>query len=61
MKKTPNKSRKSAPERKMDMAEHDSRVKALGMTERATKMAVRILIALVPVILIILWFIKAVK
>ncbi len=43
------------------MADHDVRVKALGMSERATRTVIRLLIFLVPLIIVIVWFIKAVK
>jgi hypothetical protein len=62
MKKTRSNKTSKAPERKIDMAEHGYRVKTLGLSERVVKRAIRILILLVvPVVLVILWFIKAAK
>jgi hypothetical protein len=61
MKKTRVKKTKKVSERKIDMAEHDYRVKALGMSERAARTLIRVLIFLVPLIIVIAWFIKAVK
>jgi hypothetical protein len=48
-------------ERNIDMAEHGYRVKALGLSDRAIKKMIRIAVLLVPVALIVFWFIKAVK
>jgi hypothetical protein len=60
MKKTLKKKSK-VPERKIDMADHGYRVKALGLPERAIKKMIRILILLVPIALVVFWFIKSVK
>jgi hypothetical protein len=61
MKKSGKKAKKRVAARKIDMADHDVRVKALGMSERATRTVIRLLIFLVPLIIVIVWFIKAVK
>jgi hypothetical protein len=61
MKKTRSNKTSKVPERKIDMADHGYRVKALGMPERVMKRMIRILILLVPIALVIFWFIKVVK
>jgi hypothetical protein len=48
-------------ERKIDMADHGYRVKALGMPERAMKKMLRILILIIPLALVIFWYINYVK
>ena len=61
MKKERSNKTGKVPERKIDMADHGYRVRALGMPERAMKKMIRIIILLVPIALVIFWFIKAVK
>jgi cell division septal protein FtsQ len=61
MKNTGKNAKRSAAERKINMAEHAYRVKAMGLSERAVKMLIRILIILVPVILIAVWFLRIPK
>jgi hypothetical protein len=61
MKNNTRKIKKSNATRKIDMADHGYRVKALGMPERVMKKMIRILILLVPIALVIFWFIKVVK
>ena len=58
MEKKPGKVKNSVEARKIDMAEHAYRVKAMGLSDRAVKMLVRIAIILVPVILAAVWFLK---
>lgn len=48
-------------ERKIDMAEHGYRLKSIGLPERVVKKMIRIVILLVPLALVIFWFIEAVK
>jgi hypothetical protein len=61
MKKTRSNKTSKVPERKIDMAEHGYRVKALGLSERVMKRIIRILILLVPIALVVFWFIKVIK
>ena len=58
MPKKQKKPGKTAKERKIDMAEHDYKLKALGLQERAAKKILRVLLLLVPAALVILWFIQ---
>ena len=52
MKKARSNKPRQAKERNIDMAEHGMKMRALGMSERATKVVIRVLIALVPLIVI---------
>lgn len=61
MKKNVKHTKKNNESRKIDMADHGYRVKALGLPERAVKKMIRIIILLIPVALVVFWFIKAVK
>jgi len=49
---------KKKAERKIDMAEHEYRLKTIGLSDRAVKLLVRSLILIVPVILIVYWIMK---
>lgn len=44
--------------RKIDMVEHDLRLKSIGLSERVKKFVLRVFFILIPVILIIYWFSK---
>ncbi len=44
--------------RKIDMAEHDIRLKSLGIQERAAKKMLRIMILLIPAALVAIWIIS---
>jgi len=55
------KGKKKTKTRKINMAEHDYKVKALGLSDRVTRMLVRITILAVPVILVIFWLTKVMK
>ena len=61
MKKKDKKVKDTGAERNIDMTDHMHRIKALGLSERAVKKLVRIIILLIPVLLIVFWLIKTAK
>jgi len=50
--------KKKSNTRKLDMAEHDYRLKSMGLQERAVKKMLRIFILIIPVALIAIWIIS---
>ena len=55
------KNNSNSSERKIDMAEHGMRLKTIGLSERVVKKILRIMLLLIPLALVIFWFIEAVK
>ena len=53
--------KKKAKTRKIDMAEHDYKVKAMGLSDRATRLMLRLAILAIPVILIVFWLTKVMR
>lgn len=43
----------------MDLAEHDYRVKSIGLTRRALKIIIRVALITLPVIALIYWYMKS--
>jgi hypothetical protein len=52
------KGKKKEITRNINMAEHELRVRSIGMSERLKKNIIRTLIILIPVILFIYWIAK---
>jgi len=52
--KTKNKTAK----KNMNMAEHDYKLKAIGISDRATRLFIRLALIVVPVMLVIFWILK---
>ncbi|HPI04436.1 MAG TPA: hypothetical protein PLB12_01045 [Candidatus Goldiibacteriota bacterium] len=48
------KKNKAAKKRNLDMALHEQRIKTIGLSDRAVKAAVRLIIIAIPVVLIAL-------
>ncbi|MBP7793245.1 MAG: hypothetical protein KA120_09340 [Candidatus Goldbacteria bacterium] len=48
-------------EKKLDMAEHDSRLKMLGFPDRVTKFVLRILLVTALVVVLLIWLTKIIK
>ncbi len=53
--------KKKTKARKIDMAEHDYRLKSLGISSRASRLIIRLAILAIPVILIIFWLTKEIN
>lgn len=52
---------KKHKEKKIDMAEHEYNVRVMGISERAKKIIVRLIIFGVPVLLLAYYIIKAIQ
>ncbi|MCX7697858.1 MAG: hypothetical protein N2114_00130 [Candidatus Goldbacteria bacterium] len=48
-------------EKKLDMAEHDYKLKMLGISNRITKFIIRTLLLLIPIIILLIWLVKTIK
>ena len=48
-------------EKKLDMAEHDYRLKLLGFSSRVTKFIIRTLLITIPVVIFLIWLAKIIK
>lgn len=47
-----------AKTRKINMVEHDLKLRSIGMSERVKKLILRAILVLIPVMLIIYWLAK---
>ena len=55
------KSREKNYEKKIDMAEHDNKLKMLGLSNRITKFIIRTIIIIVPIVIFLIWLSKIIK
>ncbi|MCX8093848.1 MAG: hypothetical protein N3E50_06725 [Candidatus Goldbacteria bacterium] len=55
------KSKEKNYEKKLDMAEHDYRLKMLGLPNRITKFIIKTLLLLIPIIIFLIWLAKTLK
>jgi|DewCreStandDraft_4_1066084.scaffolds.fasta_scaffold08888_9 hypothetical protein len=55
------KSKEKNYEKKIDMVEHDNRLKMLGLSNRITKFIIRTIIITIPIVIFLIWLAKIIK
>lgn len=55
------KGKKKNFEKKLDMTEHDYRLKMLGFSSRITRFIIRTILIIIPIMIFLIWLAKAMK
>lgn len=61
MTKKPKKRKEKNYEKKLDMAEHDYRLKMLGFPRRVTKFIIKAILITIPIVIFLIWLAKIMK